>query len=138
MNDLYAQVLTVESLDSLETDADVLNLLKRVKGALVLNSAIESKDREEVLKSVLQGIEIAGKNPAITLLIADGEITIDTACGWLAHKEARDRVNQLLNLGGAQFDAVKVLTALQKKDINNRKKLIATLPSEGALISRRL
>jgi hypothetical protein len=41
-----------------------------------------------VLKSVLQGIEIAGKNPAITLLIADGEITIDAACGWLAHKEA--------------------------------------------------
>jgi hypothetical protein len=128
MDDLYAQVLTTERLDSLETDADVLNLVKRVKAALVLGSAIESKDREEALKSVLKGIEIAGKNPAITLLIADGEITIDAACGWLADNEAIDRVNQLLSLGEAQFDAVKVLTALYKKDIDNRKTLIAARP----------
>jgi hypothetical protein len=128
MDDLYAQVLTAERLDSLKSDADVLDLLKRVQATLVLDSAIESNDREEVLKSVLKGIEIVSKNPGITLLIADGEIAIDAACGWLAHKEALDRVNQLLSLGDQRFNAVKGLTALYKKDIDNRKKLIEGRP----------
>jgi vacuolar-type H+-ATPase subunit I/STV1 len=128
MNDLYAQVLTTEKLASLKTDLDVINLLKGVQTSLALGSAIESKEREEVMKAVLEGIGIVNKDPAISLLIADGELTIDAAYGWLAHKEARDRVNQLLSLGEEQFRAVKGLTTLYKKDIDNRKKLIAARP----------
>ena len=126
MDDLYAQVLTVKKLQSLKTDLAVINLLKTIQATLVLHSAIESEHREETLKALLKGIEIACQDPRVALLVADGEITIDAAYGWLAYKYAGDRVNQLLDLGEARFKSVKVLTTLYKTDIDNRKTLLAT------------
>jgi len=128
MDDLYRQVLTVEKLESLKTGGAVIELLKNVDRTLTLAGAVQSRDREEVLKTILMGIEIVNKDPRISLLIADGELTIDAAYGWLAHKEARDRLNQLLNLGEEQFKAVNELTALYKRDIDNRKRLLAAHP----------
>jgi hypothetical protein len=128
LDDHFAQVITTERLVSLRTDRDVINILKAVQAALVLHSAWDTRDREEVEKAVLKGIEVVSRDPRITLLIADGEITIDAAYGWLAHKVAEDRVNQLLNLGDTRFEAVRVLTALYNKDIDTRKALLAARP----------
>lgn len=128
MDDRFAQVVTTERLLSLRTDLDVINLLKHVQSTLVISSAMKSRDREEVAKAVLKGIEIVGRDPRITLLIADGEITIDAAYGWLAHRVAGERVNQLLSLGERRFQAAKGLTALYKKDIETRKALLAARP----------
>jgi hypothetical protein len=125
MDDLYAQVLTAEKIQSLKTELDFINLLKRIDGTMALAEAMESKERVEVLKVILKGIETVDKDPAVALLITDGEITIDAAYGWLANREAKDRINQLLNLNEDQFKAVKILTALYKRDIDNRRLLMA-------------
>jgi hypothetical protein len=43
----------------------------------------------------------------------------------LSYKYAGDRVNQLLDLGEAQFKSVKVLTSMYKTDVDSRKTLLA-------------
>jgi len=128
MDDLYAQVLTVNNLRSLRTDLSVIKLLQRVQAAMVMHTAWESGDREETLRALLKGIEIVCQDPKVTLLIVDGELAIDAASGWLAHKYAKERVDQLLGLGEARFKSVQTLTNLYKTDIDNRKTLIAGRP----------
>jgi hypothetical protein len=125
MDDLFAKVVTTERLASLKTDLDTIKLLKDVQHGLILGTAMTSKDREEVMKGVLAGIELVNHDPRIALLIADGEITIDAAYGWLAHKLASDRINQLVSLGNARFNEVKGLTSFYKEDVDKRKALLA-------------
>jgi len=126
MDDLYAQVLTAQHLDALKTDADVIKTLENVRGVVDLSGS-NLNDREEVLKAVLKGIELVDRDPRVALLIADGDITIDSAYGWLAAQEARNRVNQLLDLSGDQLKAVTVLSNLYEKEIKNRNSLMAAL-----------
>jgi hypothetical protein len=126
MDDLYAQVLTVQKLDSLKTDASVIKILKTIKGTLDVSN-VDLKGREGILTAVLKGIELVNKDPKIALLIADGEIAIDSAYGWLAAKEARDRVNQLLNLSGDALKGVTAISNLYEAEIRDRRSLMAAL-----------
>jgi hypothetical protein len=99
IDDLYAQVLTLDNLRSLKTDLSVIRLLQRVQAAMVIHDAVESGDREETLRALLKVIEIACQDPKVTLLIVDGELAIDAAYGWLAHEYA---ANDLIQNGHRQ------------------------------------
>src|SRR6266404_2561510 len=124
MDDLYAQVLTARKLDALKTEGTFINILKDVKGTLDVSN-VNVRDREGILTAVLKGIELVNKDPKVALLIADGEIAIDSAYGWLAAKEARERVNQLLNLSGDALKGVTAISKLYETEVKNRRSLIA-------------
>jgi hypothetical protein len=131
LDDICAEVLTSENLASLKTDADVIKVLQKADKALTTGDIIkelQSDNREELLRGILELISIVSRKSAYGKLISGGKMSIDAAYGWVAHSEAKNRVNQLLSLSETQYKSVKKLTDLYKSEIDYRRTLPATIP----------
>jgi hypothetical protein len=112
---------TVEKLASLRSDADAVALLKLVKGGL--DSIPEGLGREELFSALLGLIGLVSRDPAIELLIADGELAIADVYLRKAVGKAAERIDQLVDLGDAQLRELKSLSDLYKEELQQRRTL---------------
>ncbi|MBI3079360.1 MAG: hypothetical protein HYY85_20610 [Deltaproteobacteria bacterium] len=116
-----------DSVRSAKTEADVIAALSVFKDGVAALPAVPPREREEALTVILKVIgavnSTAIRNPAIGLLIADGELVIADLYAWMGGLEARRRINELLNLGDDHLKAIAALTTQYKSDIDARSRL---------------
>ncbi len=125
IDDLYNKAVIHDELQSLKTDASVLQLLSRIKDGVGAIPSGDAEKREAELSAVLKVIAIVNRDPKIRLLTSDGELVIADVYAYWSAAVARERIDQLLSLGDQQLSGLSALITAYKSDINNRKILLA-------------
>lgn len=98
-------------------------------------SELHAQENGQLLSQLLLTIELVNihtvKNPAVGLLIADGQLVVADAYAWVGGFIAQRRVDQLLDLGTVNLESLKSLQSRYERDVrlhnDTRQKLTDTL-----------
>lgn len=113
-----------ENVQAVRRDRDVLQILQMLSSHVSVVPEADSDDREILLAPVLELISIVSPHPGVSTLTASLDLLIAEVYCLKAGALAKERIEQLLEVGDKQLQGLSSLTSLYKKDVDRRRAIV--------------